>query len=300
VAVFHDITEVKRSEEQIRHQAYHDALTGLPNRQLFNDRLEMALSRARRGGESVAVLFLDLDHFKTINDSLGHAVGDLLLQEVATRLKRSVRQEDTVCRLGGDEFIMILPELEGDDQAVAAAGRIIEALEKPFSLRGHDLYITCSIGITIYPNDGADLETLVKNADMAMYRAKEQGRNTYRLFTPAMNQRARQRQEMLSALRRAVERDEFLVHYQPQVDLFTEQVVGIEALVRWRPPSGEMIRPDQFIPLAEETGLILPIGQKVLEAACRQTAAWARQGHYRQRQAVNLSARHFNQPDLVL
>ncbi|MCA1989688.1 MAG: PAS domain S-box protein, partial [Desulfarculus sp.] len=299
VAVFHDITEIKRSEEQIRHQAYHDALTGLPNRQLFNDRLEMALSRARRGGESLAVVFLDLDHFKTINDSLGHAVGDLLLQEVAQRLKRSVRQEDTVCRLGGDEFIMILPELGEVDQAVAVAGRIIEDLEKPFSLRGHELYITCSIGITIYPNDGDDLETLVKNADMAMYRAKEQGRNTYRLFTPAMNQRARQRQEMLSALRRAVERDEFLVHYQPQVDLFTEQVVGIEALVRWRPPSGEMIPPDQFIPLAEETGLILSIGQKVLEAACRQTAEWARQGHYRLRLAVNLSARQFNQPDLV-
>ena len=299
VALFHDITEIKRSEEKIKHQAYHDALTGLPNRQLFNDRLEVALARAQRGHESLAIMFLDLDHFKTINDSLGHAVGDLLLQEVAQRLKNSVRQEDTVSRLGGDEFIMILPEVGGADEAVAAAGRIIEALEKSFHLRGHDLYVTSSIGITVYPNDGQDLETLVKNADMAMYLAKEQGRNTYRLFTPAMNQRARRRQELLTALRRAVERDEFLVHYQPQVALGSGRVVGVEALARWQPPEGELVPPNQFIPLAEETGLILPIGQRVLEIACRQAAAWARAGHDQLRLAVNLSARQFNQPDLV-
>lgn len=299
VALFHDITDIKRSEEKIKHQAYHDALTGLPNRQLFNDRLEVALARAQRSQESLAILFLDLDHFKTINDSLGHAVGDLLLQEVAQRLRSSVRQEDTVSRLGGDEFIMILPEVRGEDYALAVAGRIIEALEKPVHLRGHDLYVTCSIGITIYPNDGRDLETLVKNADMAMYRAKEEGRNTYRLFTPAMNQRARRRQEMVTALRQAVERQEFWVFYQPQVDLRNGRVVGVEALVRWQPPEGELVKPDQFIPLAEDTGLILPIGQQVLEQACRQTAAWVRSGYDQLRLAVNLSARQFNQPDLV-
>jgi|GEM_PF-260916 len=299
VALFHDITEIKRSEEKIKHQAYHDALTGLPNRQLFNDRLEVALARATRNRESLAILFLDLDHFKTINDSLGHAVGDLLLQEVAQRLQASVRQEDTVSRLGGDEFIIILPELAGADQAAAAAGRVIEALEKPFHLRGHDLYVTCSIGITLHPNDGADLETLVKNADMAMYRAKEQGRNTYRLFTPAMNQRARRRQELLTALRQAVERQEFRVFYQPQVDLGSGRVAGMEALVRWQPPQGDLVPPGQFIPLAEDTGLIVPIGLMVLETACRQTAAWVRSGQGRPRLAVNLSARQFSQPDLV-
>ena len=299
VALFHDITEIKRSEDKIKHQAYHDALTGLPNRQLFNDRLEVALARAQRNHETLAILFLDLDHFKTINDSLGHAVGDLLLQEVAQRLKSSVRQEDTVSRLGGDEFIMILPEVGGADYAVAAAGRIIDALEKPIHLRGHALYVTCSVGITIYPNDGEDLETLVKNADMAMYRAKEEGRNTYRLFTPAMNQRARRRQKMVTALRQAVERQEFKVYYQPQVDLLSGRVVGVEALVRWQPPEGGLVGPDQFIPLAEDTGLILPIGQRVLEQACRQTADWVRSGHDHLRLAVNLSARQFNQPDLV-
>ncbi|MFZ5586362.1 MAG: bifunctional diguanylate cyclase/phosphodiesterase [Thermodesulfobacteriota bacterium] len=299
VALFHDITEIKRSEEKIKHQAYHDALTGLPNRQLFNDRLEVALARARRNRTQVAVMFLDLDHFKTINDSLGHAVGDLLLQGVAQRLSEAVRQEDTVSRLGGDEFIMILPDVDDADDAVAVAGRIIESLEKPFTLRGHDLYITSSVGITIFPNDGGDLETLVKNADMAMYLAKEEGRNTFRLFTPAMNERARHRQELLGKLRKALERGEFLVYYQPQVDLGSGRVAGMEALVRWQTQDGRLILPGQFIPLAEETGLIVPIGEWVLEEACRQAAAWVRAGHSHLRLAVNLSARQFNQPGLV-
>ncbi|MFH1059599.1 MAG: PAS domain S-box protein, partial [Pseudomonadota bacterium] len=299
VALFHDITEIKRSEEKIKHQAYHDALTGLPNRQLFNDRLEVALARARRNRKQVAIMFLDLDHFKTINDSLGHAVGDLLLQGVGQRLREAVRQEDTVSRLGGDEFIMILPEIDDADDAVVVAGRIIESLENPFVLRGHELYVTSSIGITIFPSDGEDLETLVKNADMAMYLAKEEGRNTYRLFTPAMNDRARHRQELLSNLRKALERDEFLVYYQPQVELSSGRLVGMEALVRWQTATGELVGPNQFIPLAEETGLIVPLGERVLDVACRQSAQWIRQGHPHLRLAVNLSARQFNQPGLV-
>jgi diguanylate cyclase (GGDEF)-like protein/PAS domain S-box-containing protein len=299
VAVFHDITEIKANQEQIKYQAFHDALTGLPNRALFNDRLRMSLARAKRDQGSLAVLFLDLDHFKSINDSLGHAIGDILLQEVATRLQQCLRQEDTVSRLGGDEFIIIMPDMEGPDQAVVAAQRIIEALERPFVLKGHELYVTASLGITMFPADGEGLETLVKNADMAMYRAKEQGRNTYQLYTPSMNKRVLLRQALQGDLRKALERDELTVYYQPKVELASGRVAGMEALVRWQRPDGHLVTPGKFIPLAEDTGLILPIGQMVLEKACRQAAQWARQGHQDLRLAVNLSARQFAQPQLL-
>ncbi|MFH1034895.1 MAG: EAL domain-containing protein [Pseudomonadota bacterium] len=299
VAVFHDITEIKASQEQIKYQAFHDALTGLPNRALFNDRLRVALARAQRGQQSLAVTFLDLDHFKSINDSLGHAIGDVLLQEVAARLQQCLRAEDTVSRLGGDEFIMIMPDVQGPDQAVAAAQRIIEALERPFVLKGHELYVTASLGITLFPADGDELETLVKNADMAMYRAKEQGRNTFQLYTSSMNKRVLLRQAMQADLRKALERDELIVYYQPKVDLDSGRVAGMEALLRWQRPDGRLVPPGKFIPLAEDTGLILPIGQVVLEKACRQAAQWARQGHGGLRLAVNLSARQFAQPQLL-
>ncbi len=299
VAVFHDITEIKASQEQIKYQAFHDALTGLPNRVLFNDRLRMALARAKRDQKNLAVVFLDLDHFKSINDSLGHAVGDVLLQEVALRLKSNLRQEDTVSRLGGDEFIMILPDVEGPEQAVTGAQRILEDLERPFSLKGHELYVTASLGITLFPADGENLETLVKNADMAMYRAKEQGRNTYQLYTPSMNKRVLLRQALLADLRKALDRDELTVYYQPKVDLATGRVAGMEALVRWLRPGGQVVAPGKFIPLAEDSGLILPLGQQVLDKACRQTARWVSQGHQDLCLAVNLSARQFAQPQLL-
>jgi predicted signal transduction protein with EAL and GGDEF domain len=226
-------------------------------------------------------------------------VGDLLLQEAATRLKACLRQEDTVSRLGGDEFIMILPDLEGAEDAVAAARRIMESLAQGFLLSGHELFVTASLGITLFPSDGADLETLVKNADMALYRAKEEGRNNYQLYTPAMNDRVVQRLSLESALRKALDNGRIIVHYQPKVDLASGRMTGMEALARWALEDGTMVQPQEFIPLAEETGLIVPLGAEVLRQACRQTALWRNQGHPELTVAVNLSARQFSQQDLV-
>ena len=299
VGVFHDITESKRSEERITYQAYHDALTGLPNRLLFNDRLSMAIARAHRKSIGLAVLFLDLDNFKNINDSMGHAMGDLLLQSVAKRLVRWVREEDTVARLGGDEFIMLLQTAGDVDFAVYVAQRIQESLAQPFRLKGQEFYITASIGITIYPHDGRDAETLVSNADLAMYRAKDEGRNNYKLFTPAMNARVVRRMSLERNLRKALDRGEFLLHYQPKVDLRTERVTGLEALVRWLRPELGLVSPDEFIPLAEETGIIVPLGEWVLGEACARTKAWHQAGFTDLQVAVNLSPRQFQQPNLV-
>jgi len=299
VGVFHDITDTKRNEEKITHQAYHDALTGLPNRLLFNDRLTMAMAHANREGQGLAVLFLDLDHFKNINDSLGHAVGDLLLQQVAERLVRWSRDEDTVARIGGDEFLMLLPGADDPDYAVYAARRILASLSKPFAIRGHELYATASIGITVYPHDGKDTETLVSNADLAMYRAKEDGRNNYELFTPSMNARVVKRMSLEVDMRKALERGEFLLHYQPKVDLATGRMVGVEALVRWQKEGEGLVAPNHFIPVAEETGLILPLGRWVLSAACRQAKRWHDQGFGHMQMAVNISPRQFRQTDLV-
>ncbi|MCA1987580.1 MAG: PAS domain S-box protein [Desulfarculus sp.] len=299
VGVFHDITEAKRSQEKISYQAYHDALTGLPNRMLFNDRLKVALAQAQRRGRGLSILFLDLDNFKTINDSLGHAVGDLLLQQVAKRLVRWVREEDTVARLGGDEFIMLLSAVGEPDAAVQVAERILETLAEPIQIGDQELFITASIGITIFPHDGLEPETLVSNADLAMYRAKGEGRNNYKLFTPAMNQVVVRRLEMERALRRAIARDELLVFYQPKVDLDTGLVVGLEALVRWQRPGHGLVSPADFIPLAEETGLIVPIGEWVLRTACARTKIWHDQGHHSLGVAVNLSPRQFQQRNLV-
>jgi len=299
VGVFHDITEIKRSEEKITHQAYHDALTGLPNRLLFNDRLKVALAHAQRKQLGLGVMFMDLDNFKNINDSLGHAVGDRLLQSVARRLSRWVREEDTVARLGGDEFIMLLQGIEDPDYSVHVAQRILESVAEPFRVGDQELFVTASIGITLFPHDGRDLETLVSNADMAMYRAKESGRNSYKLFTPAMNAQVVQRMAMERALRKALERREFRVYYQPKVDLETGGVVGVEALLRWMRPSVGLVGPDEFIPVAEDTGLIVPIGQWVLETACARAKLWHNQGHTDLQMAVNLSPRQFQQRNLV-
>ena len=298
VGVFHDITELKRSEEQITYQAYHDALTDLPNRLLFNDRLTMATAQARRKNQGLSLLFLDLDNFKNINDSLGHAVGDLLLQSVAKRLLRWVREEDSVARLGGDEFIILL-SVDDPDYAVHVAQRILDSLGEPFWVKGHELYISASIGITLCPQDGHDPETLVSNADLAMYQAKARGRNNYQFFTPALNAQVRHRIALEGNMRRALERDEFQVYYQPKVELETGRMVGFEALVRWERPEVGLVSPNDFIPVAEETGLIVELGKFVLEAACKQTRQWHDQGYSHLHVAVNLSPRQFQQKDLV-
>lgn len=299
VGVFHDITEAKRSEERITHQAYHDALTGLPNRSLFNDRLAMAVAQAQRNAQGVAILFLDLDNFKNINDSLGHATGDILLQAVAHRLLGLVREEDSVARLGGDEFIMLLQGAVDPEFIVYVAERVLEAFKKPFIIKDRELYVTASIGIAMYPHDGRDPEVLVSCADLAMFRAKEEGRNKYKLFKPAMNDKVQRRMSLESDLRKALERQEFEVFYQPKVDIEHEQMVGVEALVRWRRPGHGLVPPDEFIPICEETGLIVPLGAWVLEQACRTTRQWHDQGYDNLHVAVNLSPRQFQDQKLV-
>jgi diguanylate cyclase (GGDEF)-like protein/PAS domain S-box-containing protein len=299
VGVCTDISSLKQYEARLQHQAHHDALTGLPNRALFQDRFRETLGRARRHRSEAAVLVLDLDRFKNINDSLGHALGDLLLQAVAQRLTASVREVDTVARFGGDEFAVLLDTMENGQKAGHVAQKLVDALAHPFQLGGHELYISASIGIGCYPQDGTDAEVLFKNADTAMYRAKAEGRNNYQYFSAEMNARALENLQMSNHLRQALERDEFQLHYQPHVELQSGRVSGAEALIRWRHPALGMIPPAKFIPLAEETGLIEPIGEWVLKAACRQMRAWQDAGLPLQRIAVNLSARQFRHPELV-
>ncbi|MFH1034448.1 MAG: PAS domain S-box protein [Pseudomonadota bacterium] len=298
IAVFHDLTDIRRGEEQIKYQAHHDALTGLPNRTLFDDRLEQAMAHSDRQGQRLALMFLDLDRFKQINDSLGHQVGDMMLQEVARRIKGCLRDTDTVARLGGDEFTVIVPNVGGLEGTMEAARRILRSLEASFLLKGHELFTTASLGITLYPDDARDRESLLKNADLAMYRAKDQGRNNYQLFTPDMNAQVMQRLSLESRLRRALEKQELRVHYQPKVSLASGLVIGTEALVRWQ-REDTLVGPMEFIPLAEENGLILPIGEYVLDTACRQTAQWHAQGLTGLTVAVNISARQFQRQDLL-
>jgi len=299
VLVSRDITERQRYEETIRHQAFHDAMTGLPNRLLFKDRLDLAMAHARRNKQMLAVLFLDLDRFKLINDTLGHDLGDQLLQSVAIRIKECVREDDTVARLGGDEFTLLLPEIIKEESAAKVAHKILEAIRQPLDIGNHELYITASIGIVFYPNDGKDVETLLKNADTAMYRAKEKGRNNYQLYTPVMNAKAFERLVIENSLRRALERNEFILYYQPKFSISTRQIVGVEALLRWQTPDKGLIQPGEFIPIAEETGLIVPIGEWVLNAACAQNKAWQEAGLPHVRVAVNISARQFQLQNFV-
>ena len=289
----------KKAEERIEHQAYHDALTGLPNRLLLEDRLSVAVAQAHRSGEILAVLLIDLDRFKVINDTLGHPAGDELLRGAAARFIRSVREGDTIARMGGDEFAVLLPNLNNDEIALQIADRITSSLREPFHLEGRDLYVTASIGAAVYPHAGVDGRTLLQHADIALYRAKEQGRNTLRYFSPAMNSRAFERLSMESSLREALKREEFLLYFQPQVDLNGGEIIGFEALIRWQRPEIGMISPAEFIPLAEETGLILPIGEWVLRSACAQNVAWQRAGFPPTRIAVNLSVRQFHRENLV-
>jgi diguanylate cyclase (GGDEF)-like protein/PAS domain S-box-containing protein len=295
-----DVTEKKRAEEQVRELAYHDTLTGLPNRRLFNDRLSLAVAQARRKGERLAVLFLDLDGFKAVNDSLGHNLGDRLLKATAERIQASIRAVDSVARLGGDEFILLLPGIRGAEEAARVAEKVLAAIRVPLSVEGHELFVTASMGLSLYPQDGADAETLVKNADTAMYGAKAQGRNRRQNFAAEMNAEALERLNLENGLRKALVRDELLVHYQPLLDLGSGRVYGVEALLRWRnPEKGRLLRAADFIALAESTGLIVPIGPFVLRAACRQGRALRERGHPDLRVAVNLSARQLQQGDLL-
>jgi len=294
-----NITEQKQAEDRLRYLAHHDGLTDLPNRILFADRLGQALSRVRWHKRVVAVLFLDLDHFKRINDTLGHNMGDLLLKAVAERLSSCVRSGDTVARMGGDEFTIILADVAQAEDVPKVAQKIIDAVAKPFVLAGRELFVSTSMGISLFPNDGQDVQTLLKNADAAMYRAKEQGRNHYQHYSPAMNVRTLERLALESSLRHALERKELLLHYQPRVDLDTGQITCVEALLRWQYPDLGIVPPNQFIPLAEETGLIIPIGEWVLRTACQQNKLWQTMGLFPIRVAVNLSPRQFEEKNFI-
>jgi diguanylate cyclase (GGDEF)-like protein len=279
--------------------AQHDSLTQLSNRMVLNDRLTQAIAMARRHGQKLAVLFLDVDRFKHINDSLGHSIGDRLLQSISERLLACVRRSDTVSRQGGDEFVILLSEVARSQDAAVCADKILQALSAPHSIDQHDLHITVSVGIATYPDDGTETETLMKNADFAMYEAKENGRNNYKFFKPAMNVRAIERQSLETGLRQAIEQKEFLLHYQPLMNLNTGAIIGAEALVRWRHPERGLVPPMQFIPLAEETGLIVPIGRWVMLEACRQAKAWEDAGLPPLRISINVSSVELRKEDFV-
>jgi diguanylate cyclase (GGDEF)-like protein/PAS domain S-box-containing protein len=293
VLVFRDVSAARALAAQIAHSAEHDPLTDLPNRLLLNDRLEQAIAMAARVNGKAAVLFLDLDGFKHINDSLGHPIGDKLLQCVAASLRDCVRAPDTVSRQGGDEFIVLLQDVHKSNDAIVAANRILEAVAVPHFINHHELHVTTSIGVSLYPGDGQDAETLIKNADTAMYQAKESGRHGYKFFRPEMNVRAVERQSIEQDLRIALERKEFSLHYQPKIDLKTGEISGTEALIRWNHPRRGMVPPLKFIPIAEDCGLIVPIGAWVLREACTQAKAWADAGLPPMTMAVNLSAIQF-------
>ena len=299
LAIFSDITRTKQNEQRLAYLAHYDDLTGLPNRTLFYERVERALFLAQEKNYQIAVLFLDLDHFKYVNDTWGHAVGDLLLKDAANRIVQCVRKNDTVARLGGDEFTAVLDNIDSAETASSIGQRILDSMRPPFYLNGHETFISTSIGISIYPSDGQDVETLLKHADTAMYRAKERGKDNYQFFTAQMNVEAYQRLLLEVKLRHALERNELRLYYQPQVHLASGYVIGAEVLVRWQHPEMGLLSPQQFIPLAEETGLVVLIGEWVLRAACEQHKIWRDNGYPHLRLAVNLSSRQFRENDLA-
>jgi diguanylate cyclase (GGDEF)-like protein/PAS domain S-box-containing protein len=299
IGVFSDITERKAADERIRYLAHYDVLTGLANRTLLQARLEQALAAARRDRTYVALLFLDLDRFKNINDSLGHYSGDTVLQAVGERLRACVREGDTVARLGGDEFVIMLPDLRAGDDAARVAEKVFGAMAHPFFIAGHELNLTLSLGISVYPDDGNEIGSLIKNADAAMYHAKEAGRNNYQFYTGDMNARALEALALENRLRHALERRELLLYFQPQVDLWSGRIIGAEALLRWQQPELGLVPPGKFIPIAEERGLIVPIGDWVLRNACAQNLRWQQQGLPAMPVAVNISALQFHQKGFV-
>ncbi|RCX24857.1 putative bifunctional diguanylate cyclase/phosphodiesterase [Thioalbus denitrificans] len=309
-AIVRDVTDTKRAEERMRQLAYFDEMTGLPNRQFFKEQLEQSIAQARRYKRQMALLFVDLDRFKRINDTLGHNIGDLLLKRVAHQISHSVRESDVVgragveelgqiARLGGDEFTVVLSEIKSPEEAAQVARRIQESLVQPMKVGGYEIVITPSIGVAIYPDHGEDLNTLLKNADVAMYYAKGEGRNNYQFYTPAMNERAFDRLTLENALRRALDNNELFIHYQPQVNLESGEMVGVEALARWQHPERGLLSAGNFIPLAEETGQVILIGEWVLRRACEQHCEWLQAGLPPLRMAVNLSGLQFRQEGLL-
>lgn len=292
--------QVQLAQVELDHLAHHDTLTGLPNRVLLYDRLAQAISLAQRSGKQFAVLFMDLDGFKHINDSLGHSVGDELLRSVGKRLLGCVRQSDTICRQGGDEFVALITDIDHAEDAALSVQKMLAAIALPHHIDHHDLHISASIGISIYPADGKDAEALIKQADTAMYHAKEKGRKTYAFFEPKMTARAVARQSTEASLRRALDREEFLLHYQPQIDLQSGGIVGLEALVRWQHPERGLLAPAEFVPIAEDSGLILRLGRWVLEDACRQARAWQDMGLPPLAISVNTSAIEFRARDFLV
>ncbi len=297
MGILSDITERKKAEALTRHQAEHDFLTDLPNRVLLFDRLSLALVAARRHHSMLAILFLDLDHFKNINDTMGHQVGDLLLQEVARRLIKCVRAVDTVSRQGGDEFVIILADIGDVDHAAHVAASVLHAVTQAYRLDQHTFHVSASIGVSVYPNDGIDIDSLIKNADLAMYHAKESGRNSFQFFNPEMNAQIVERVTFENALRQALARHEFILEYQPEIDIRSGAMVGVEALIRWQHPQLGLLKPERFIRVAEECGLMIPIGDWVLHQACRQAGVW-RDAGFPMVVSVNLSAAQFAQKNL--
>jgi diguanylate cyclase (GGDEF)-like protein/PAS domain S-box-containing protein len=298
VIVFHDISDRQHLIRQLEFQSTHDHLTHLPNRLLLCDRIVQAIAQARRHIEQVALLFLDLDRFKTINDSLGHQVGDQLLKLVAERLSSVIRETDTVCRLGGDEFVLLVAEIEQHEFISQVAEKVLNVLRAPFHVSGYVLSISASIGISLYPDDAADVDVLLKHADLAMYQAKSRGRNNFQFFDATMDLRAARRLSLESSLRAALEREELQLYYQPKLDLISHRVVGFEALIRWHSHEHGAVPPDRFIPIAEETGLIMPIGEWVIDETCRQIAQWRAEGYDDMPVAINISLIQLTRTDL--
>jgi diguanylate cyclase (GGDEF)-like protein len=300
IAVSEDITESKANHQRIAFMATHDELTSLPNRNLLNDRLQQAIEHAKRHSQKMAVLFIDIDHFKYINDSLGHQIGDELLQILAERLQSVLRKEDTVARFGGDEFVVILPNITEVSYVKLIATKLLNKIKSPYKIVEHELLITGSIGISLYPDDALFSDDLIQQADSAMYLAKEHGRNNSQFYTAEINERITRRLTLEKALRQAVEQQQFVLFYQPKIDLMTNQITGVEALVRWQHPELGLVSPMEFIPLAEETGIILELGRWVMETACQQMKQWEDEIPCIVNMSINVSARQFWQKDFVV